>query len=659
MVAAPARPARIELDMSQAQPNGGGDGYEAAPAEEAVLGALLFDHNAWQTVYGCIGQDDFGRSDHCLIFGTIEALAVQGLAHDLVTVGDCLDRAGKLEDAGGLVYLHTLVDNTPGAANVADYAKLVRERAALRRLQRIGNDVCTGVRSGQAAGEIARLARRSLEELETSISNDAAAGWPDPVNLLQQMAAPPFTGEELPAALSRFPLAYARATGFDPSLTLSAAVATAAAALTDEFQIVGDSRSKWFQQARLWFLGIGRPGAGKTPAQRAMLAPLWNIQHLLREGHKRNAELSDTEKPAPTPRVIVADATIEALSEALRDNPRGLLIATDEFESWLGGLDAYRRSGVSRDRGEWLRIFDGGPHTIERVQRGSVYVENWGASILTATTPAALAKLTRNLPEDGLIQRFLPIIGAGRVEAVEVPDIEACRGQFAELINRLYAATPRAHAGCVALSTDAQSFLQTWMRQATIAQEAFGAVEPALESHLAKYPTLLLRLALTFHAANVVSHEHEHGRDLAAFPVPSTTLQLAASFLKRARLHALAVYAGQKGAGEAFDVARDIARAVLARGWERVERRELSQGVRTYRNAERECQDTAIHLLVDLGWLRPSESGYRAKQARLDVNPRLAGKFADLAQRERERRAIVREAIADSVEARRAEKSEP
>ena len=119
--------------MSQAQPNGGGDGYEAAPAEEAVLGALLFDHNAWQTVYGCIGQDDFGRSDHCLIFGTIEALAVQGLAHDLVTVGDCLDRAGKLEDAGGLVYLHTLVDNTPGAANVADYAKLVRERAALRR----------------------------------------------------------------------------------------------------------------------------------------------------------------------------------------------------------------------------------------------------------------------------------------------------------------------------------------------------------------------------------------------------------------------------------------------------------------------------------------------------------------------------------------------
>lgn len=490
------------------------------------------------------------------------------------------------------------------------------------------------------------------------LTEDIDLAWPDPVNLLSELSAPPFTANDLPANLAEFPAAYALSTGFDLSLTLTAALAVAAAAISDGFQIVGDSDSQWFQQARLWVLGIGRPGCGKTPAQRAMLAPLWEIQKAQQADYERDfAALTTTEEKKtapPAPRLILADTTIEALSEALRHNSRGLLIANDEFESWLGSLDAYRKGGVNRDRGEWLRTFDGGPHTVERIQRGSIFIENWGVSILSATTPAALKKLTRALPEDGLLQRFIPIIGRSKNTPKRVENLEAVRIRYLRTITRLYAARPDAHKGCVPLSFEAREFLESWQRENQIKQEAFGALEPALESHLAKYPTLLLRITLTLHAIDVVNHEDERARDPATFTVPRSTIEAAARFLKRASLHAMALYLDRSGS-ETYELARDTARAILARGWQQVARRDLIQSVRAFRKATPELQSSTLTLFVDLGWLRNAEGGYaKAIPARYAVNPRLADKFKAIAEHEKEKRAVIREMITQSSEARKA-----
>jgi hypothetical protein len=461
--------------------------------------------------------------------------------------------------------------------------------------------------------------------------------------------------------LAEFPAAFALATGFDPSLTLSAAIAAAAAALSGEFQIVGNSRAQWFEQALLWILGIGRPAAGKTPSQDAMLKPLWELHSEMVKAYEQQvAEIAasdDDEKPPriPRPRVIVRDATIEALTEVLKENPRGILIATDEFESWLGGLDAYRRGAVSRDRGEWLRIFQGGPHTIERVQRGSVYVENWAASILSATTPSVLEKLARSLPEDGLLQRFIPVIARPMIEARPVENLNDLRDRYRETIRRLYFSSPRAHNGCVPLSTEAQAFFTAWLAQNRITAEAFGSINPALESHLAKYPAFLLRITLAFHAVKVMNFEHREARDPAAWPVPCETIETAARFLKRARLHAIALYLDQSGS-EAFELARDTARAILSRDRTHIARRDLVQTVRAFRKAAQELQDATLRLLVDLGWLRPqaAEEGYsKPVPARYAINPGLGAKFAQLAERERARRAVAREAIAEVTAFRR------
>jgi hypothetical protein len=484
-------------------------------------------------------------------------------------------------------------------------------------------------------------------------SSAVTVRWADPVNILKEFSARPFSADDLPPELAAYPAAYAATTGLDPSITLASAVCTAAAALSDDFQIVADSRTAWMQSARLWVVIIAPPGAGKSPAQRAMLAPLWAIQRELIDAHEAEMRaVGDSDNPPPRPRVVINDTTVEALSSVLTVTSRGLLLANDEFESWMGSLDAYRGSkGPSRDRGEFLRLFDGGPHTVERVQRGSVFVPNWGLSILSATTPAALSKLARHLPEDGLIQRFILVCAGRQCEPADSPgNVEAAREQYEQLIRRLYFAAPRAHKGKVPLSVAAASMFREWRAKNQMLQEAMGSISSAFESHLAKHPTLVLRIALTFHAAQVVSHDDAHARDPAAFPVSEQTMDRAIRFMGRATQHAMPVYLGMKGGSDAFELARDIGRVILARGSSVITRREITQGVRTFRSAEPHVQSAALRVLVDSAWVRPGEGGYtKAEPTRYDVNPVLFVRMAAEARRERERRAAVREMIADAV----------
>ena len=103
-------------------------------AEQSVLGGLLLDNTAWDRIADLVGTDDFYRNDHRLIFAAISRLIDAGKPADAVTVFEALRNSNKADDAGGLVYLNTLAQNTPSAANIRRYAEIVRERSVLRRL---------------------------------------------------------------------------------------------------------------------------------------------------------------------------------------------------------------------------------------------------------------------------------------------------------------------------------------------------------------------------------------------------------------------------------------------------------------------------------------------------------------------------------------------
>ena len=77
-------------------------------AEQAVIGALMLDKQAWDRVADFLIEDDFYRRDHQLIFRAIKMLAEKQSPLDVITLSETLEQLGWLEDCGGLAYLATL-----------------------------------------------------------------------------------------------------------------------------------------------------------------------------------------------------------------------------------------------------------------------------------------------------------------------------------------------------------------------------------------------------------------------------------------------------------------------------------------------------------------------------------------------------------------------
>ena len=103
-------------------------------AEQSILSAILIDNNALLDVIELLSPEDFYKTAHQKIFAAIIDLFDKGEPVDLVTLANNLDESGHLEDIGGATYLARLVDAVPLAVNAQHYAKIVHDKAALRKL---------------------------------------------------------------------------------------------------------------------------------------------------------------------------------------------------------------------------------------------------------------------------------------------------------------------------------------------------------------------------------------------------------------------------------------------------------------------------------------------------------------------------------------------
>ncbi len=140
-------------------------------AEQALIGGLMLNAQAWDKVADVIVGEDFYRKDHRLIFAAIANLVEDGSPCDVVTVSEYLDGRGELEHSGGLEYLATLANETAGAANARAYAKILRERSMLRALINAGNEI-----SGSAFASDGRTAAQVLDDAERMVFEIAEKG---------------------------------------------------------------------------------------------------------------------------------------------------------------------------------------------------------------------------------------------------------------------------------------------------------------------------------------------------------------------------------------------------------------------------------------------------------------------------------------------------
>jgi replicative DNA helicase len=147
-------------------------------AEQSVLGGILIDPSRLDDAVDILSAEDFFRAAHRRIWEAIRQVASSGGAIDLLTVRAAL--GPHLDDVGGPAYLAGLTDGVPRATNVAHYARLVRDYALRRAVERLGRELVSAAVSGADSGadllergETTLLALRTSQP-GTSVSDPAA-----------------------------------------------------------------------------------------------------------------------------------------------------------------------------------------------------------------------------------------------------------------------------------------------------------------------------------------------------------------------------------------------------------------------------------------------------------------------------------------------------
>lgn len=142
-------------------------------AEQSVLGAMLLDKEAIINAAEIIGSEDFYKEAHKEIFGAMLELYNRDEPVDLVTLSEELNQRQTLEAIGGITYLTSLSSAVPTTTNVKYYAKIVEEKAILRRLIKTSSEILEkGYQAEEEVNNILDLAEKSIFDISQKRSQE-------------------------------------------------------------------------------------------------------------------------------------------------------------------------------------------------------------------------------------------------------------------------------------------------------------------------------------------------------------------------------------------------------------------------------------------------------------------------------------------------------
>ena len=430
-----------------------------------------------------------------------------------------------------------------------------------------------------------------------------------------------------------------------PDFCAAGAVVVAASLVGRTVGIRPKRLDDWTVVPNLWGAVVGNPAMLKSPALAEAMHPLDRLVARARDAYRAAAEDHEIEaatvealrvgikeqiknaakkgdeaairkhvvrlKKTPAPdeprpkRYKTEDPTTEKLAELLIKNTRGLLVHRDELSGWLRSLD---KQGREADRAFYLESWNGtGSFEIDRIGRGSLHVPALCVSILGGIQPGPLRSYVYEGARggkgaDGLLQRFQLLVwpdppkGPWR-NVDRLPDAEAKERAFA-VYEGLDALSPeRDGVPALRFTPDAQEVFDGWRGELEARLRGGGELSPPLESHLAKYRSLMPSLALVFHLVSVVDGTAE-----AAGGVGAEAALRAASWCGYLETHARRLYAS------AEDAALEGARALLGRIRKGDVRdgstvREVYRGREWSRLSTPEEVNAAAAVLEDHGWL--------------------------------------------------------
>ena len=144
-------------------PAGGHVPPQSLEAEMSVLGSMVLERESIGEVIPLLRAESFYRYDHRLVFEALLGLYEANKPVDLILLRDELNRRGQLESIGGVDYLVSLAESVPSAANCVHYARIVRDKAMLRNLISVSDEI------GKMAYEARGDAAETMEQAEQKI----------------------------------------------------------------------------------------------------------------------------------------------------------------------------------------------------------------------------------------------------------------------------------------------------------------------------------------------------------------------------------------------------------------------------------------------------------------------------------------------------------
>ena len=504
--------------------------------------------------------------------------------------------------------------------------------------------------------------------------SDDGLQWEPPVDIFAKLTPPALKPDLLPEALRGYVQDQAELIGVDPGVLGMACLITCSSAIHDQIQIQPKEHEYgWTESARLWGAIVGDPSVKKSPSIKKASAPLRKIDVDLGAGNatamqnfnldekiykkseaayikdaisakEANTQPSTTRpNPAEHPecqRAIIGNATIEAISEILRYNPRGSLCLRDELSGWFGAMDAYSSKGGDKDRPLWLEAYNGGPQPIDRIGRGSFIVPNWSISMIGGIQPDKIRRIAAKTDDDGLLQRFMVVVARDVPEGVDRPPNRAAAERYHNLVRHIFDITPTTQP--VLLSPEAlvvKRELDAKIREF----RSLGEMSLSLMSHLAKWEGLFPRLLLTYHVINCA--------DRGVFPDESvsgdTARQVYELMMGYLFPHAVHFYAEILDNSDHMHHARWIAEFILSRGLEHVTKRDIVASYRALRKQPAWVLKNAMGFLETSGWLLAAKFTNEGA-TRWDVNPIIHKQFKDMAEREKQRRTEVKRVLKET-----------
>ncbi len=405
--------------------------------------------------------------------------------------------------------------------------------------------------------------------------------WPEPEPLIVTLKpVEPFNEKLLPDSIAPWVADIATRMQCPLDFPAAGAMVALSGAIGCKVGIYPKRHDDWLVVANLWGMLVGRPSVLKTPALEQSLIPLTRLEiaakekyeaklrlfcaeaelatirkddakvkakKMIKDGNESGARsvLIEAEKRQPDApvrrRYLVNDCTIEKLGELLNENPDGLLLKRDEMSGFLRSLD---REDRKADRAFYLEAFNGtGRYTYDRIGRGTIDIDATTLSLIGTIQPGVLrpyiaGAIAGGIGEDGLIQRMqlmiYPDVPSEWKYVDQWPDKDAKDKAFKVFEGLTKYSPPNPDESSIPalrFSADAQSLFVEWLTELESSMRN-DDMHPSIESHLAKYRSLIPSLALIIQLAD----------DAAARSVGDLAFMKACAWGEYLRSHAERIY---------------------------------------------------------------------------------------------------------------------